>query len=298
MGSNLAVFLREAGHEVVSVSRSGRNGSLSVDITKPADFSGIDFQPDVVVNAASKLPVSGKTGRDADFVKEVFDTNAVGGVNVANWCVEKKVKKLINCSSLSVIKRPWPTPVSEEESQLPAGPHAAYAMSKLSQEQLMNECVRQNGTQLIHLRISAVYGEGMAREGIIFSFLDFLEKHEELKLTDGETNSLDFIHVKDISRSILEISGKEVHEKLINLASGKPVTVFELAQMLKKITSSNSNIKNTNTEKPPSKSVVEIERLKNCLEGVYDNFIPLDEGLSALIKGKTRSLSEPGKTAL
>jgi UDP-glucose 4-epimerase len=283
VGKKLAEYIEDQGDEVKTVSRSGKDGSIALDIRKESEFTKIDFYPDVIVNCASQIPVNGKTSKDPVFLKELFQTNVIGAVNIANWAVKNKVTKIINCSTLVVVKKPWPDFLSETYFRIPDGPHVGYCMSKLSQEQIMSECVINSNTKLLHVRISAVYGEEMLQEGIIFKLLQKLENDQEILLTDGDKNTLDLIHAEDVSRSIYALSDEDFKLKIVNLASGKQISILALANLLKEITGSESIIVNNLTNNPASTANINVEKLKGLIGNIYNDFIPLEKGLKSLI---------------
>ncbi|HET7360958.1 MAG TPA: NAD(P)-dependent oxidoreductase, partial [Salinimicrobium sp.] len=284
IGSALETYLKSKGEEVQSVSRSGNRGSLGIDITNESDFSKIGFVPDVIVNCASIIPAQGKKSSDPHFLKNLFLTNVIGGANIANWAVKHKIPQLINCSTLVVVKKPWPDPLSENAVNLPDGPHVGYCMSKLSQEQIMNQCVAGSATKLLNIRLSAVYGTGMLPNGLIFNLLNNLLSNKEIVLNDANRNTLDFINVVDVNKAIYAIAENGFEAQIMNLASGKPISVMDLAETLKRLTGSSSKILNKETNKPTSKSNIDVDRLKKHIYEVYDDFIPLEEGLKAIVE--------------
>lgn len=282
IGSNFIEYIKEKGDEVLSISRSGENGSLAIDITDEVQFSKIDYRPDVVINCASILPEKSKTSKDSQFLKDLFLTNVMGAANIANWAVKKEVPKLINTSTLVVVKKPWPIPLLESSTQLPEGQHVGYAMSKLSQEQIMNYCTLNSKTNLIHLRLSAVYGAGMKPEGIIFDLLEKFVNEKEIRLTDAEKNSVDFIHVNDVCQVLYKVGITGSEENVINVASGKDVTILKLAHILKDLSRSKSEIKDTQTGRSSSKAVINVNRMKGCIGSLYDEFKSLESGLGEI----------------
>lgn len=284
VGRHLSNYIKERGEEVLTISRSGNADSLALDITQKEEFSKIDFLPDVVVNCASKTPTKGKSSTDSDFLKELFMTNVIGAANIANWAIRTGVPSIINCSTLVVVKKPWPEPLKEEYFALPDGFHVGYAMSKLSQEQIMDQVVIETGTKVLHARLSAVYGEDMAPEGLMFRLLEKFLQDEEVVLEDGSKNSVDLIHVTDVSRAIFAIAKSNPHEKVMNLAGGEEISIFELAEVIKNITGSNSVIKDKQTGRPESKANIDISKMKNILGDDYEEFWTVKKGLSEIVK--------------
>lgn len=291
IGKTLAADLKNRNAEVAIVSRSGGAEGFAVDISNAADFEQINFIPDVIINCASRVPQKKKTSQDPDFVQELFSTNALGGLNIANWAVSRKVPKLINCSTLVVVKKPWPVPLKENDSEIPEGSHVAYSMSKLSQEKLMTEAVKNTNTELLHARLSAVYGRYMVPEGILFQLMRKLISNEEVKLADSRKNSIDLIHVKDVSKALYELAlAKTSDEKVINIANGSSVSIYGLAEKLKKISNSNSRISDTESSKKNSEAVISVEKLQTYTGLDSEHFISLDEGLEELVSDYKKSM--------
>ena len=285
IGKALTSYLKEKNEEVKIVSRSVEKGGFALDISNPAEFEKIDFNPDVVINCASRVPQKGRSSQDPRFVQELFETNVVGGLNIANWAVSNKVSKVINCSTLVVVKKPWPVPLKEDYAEIPDGFHVAYSMSKLSQEQLMKEAVKNTETKIIQARLSAVYGEGMASDGIIFQLIHDLLLEEEVNLTDSKKNFIDLIHVQDVSRALYKLILLQTSDDMVfNVANGSSVSIFELATTLKKIINSRSVISNIENTNQISNAKISIEKLCSVTGFDSKHSVSLNEGLQALVR--------------
>lgn len=284
VGKKLTAFLIERGLEVKTVSRSALSEGFAVDITVFADFEKIDFIPDVIINCASRIPEKEKTSQDPEFVQELFHTNVVGGLNIAKWAVAMEVPKIVNCSTLVVVKKPWPVPLKEDHYKIPEGSHVAYSMSKLSQEQLMNEAVKDRNTKLLHARLSAVYGEDMVHEGILFQLLNKLILNETIELVDSKKNSIDLIHVEDAVKALHQLALAQTSDEMIfNVGSGSPVSVYELANRLKIMIGSDSEILDRESPRKASEALISIDKLKAYTNLSSESFIPLNKGLEALV---------------
>lgn len=283
IGKHLSQFLKIQGHEVFCISKSGNNNSMAVDVSDEKAFFEINFLPDIIVNCASRIPKSGKTSKDPRFLKELFLTNVIGATNISNWAVQKGIAKIINCSTLVVVKKPWPKLLTEDYSNVPDGPHVGYCMSKLSQEQVMNEIIKGSNTKLLHVRLSSVYGIGMIEEGIIFNLLKKLKENAEIKITTSE-NTLDFINIVDVCKSINALGISDFENGIINLTNGKPISLRRLVGTLKDITGSKSPIIYHNSDDPISEANISVQKLINCIGKLYNEFMPFEEGLKSLIR--------------
>ena len=284
VGRNLEKYLKEKNHMVISASRSGGPGVFKVDVTKAETFSEIDFIPDVVVNCASVVPAKGKTSRDPQFLNDLFKTNAVGGANIANWAVKIGVKKIINCSTLVVTKKPWPFPLTEQHFELPEGFHVGYSMSKLTQEQIMSEYVKNSQTNILHLRLSAVYGPDMVQEGVIFDILDAAKKNKDIRLKNAGKNFVDLIHVQDVCKGIEEVAKRDFYKNSskMNLASGKEISILQLTEKIKEVTGSSSVVKNDEEDKSANHANISIEKFLKFIGFKKYDFCPVERGLREL----------------
>lgn len=292
LGKTIVEGFASLGHEVVSVGRKLQENNLDnvspvqLDISKKKDFLKLNFSPDAVINCASKIPEAGKTSKDVDFVNQVLQSNVLGALNIANWTAENKVDKIFNCSTLATVSKPWPVPLNEDYVNLPTGNHTAYGMSKLFQEQIMNEALKGTSSKILHLRLSAVYGMKMNQEGILFHFLDKLEKGKPIQITDGLKTKFDFINSQDIAKTILKLSHKKIDSGIANLASGKPVSLIELINFLAdSIKKERPEIENTNTKRESYPSQIGLKVIEHYLEKGFNNdFIPLNVGLEKILK--------------
>lgn len=291
VGDALMNHFLNNGIEALGISSSGAKNSFALNISDPKAFEQLDFIPDVIINCASKIP-DGSPSSDPVYVQKLFLTNVLGGVNICNWAIQKKVPKVINCSTLSVVKKPWPVPLTEDFKSIPDGFHAAYGMSKLCQEQLMNEVLRGSETKIIHARLSAVYGLDMRPEGIIFTLLKKLLAHQDVSLYNAEITSVDLISVEEISLIFTSLIEKDFDNQILNVASGNPITILQLAQKLKDISGSNSKIFNEEKGGEPNYSEISIQKLKQLISVQEDSEDRLNEGLKQLTqKYKNENLS-------
>lgn len=289
IGKNLVRYLRSKGEEVLSISRAGNNDSIAIDIKNYEEFSRIKYEPQVIINCASQVPLSGISSEDSYFTSQLFSTNVIGGLNIAKWAIEIQAAKVFNLSTLVVSKKPWPDPLIENYISLPEGKHVGYAMSKLSQELVMNECLSNNSNiNLTHLRLSAVYGVGMKPEGILYKLMNDLRNNNDIELTNSIKNTLNFINVNDVCRLIFLMSNQSSIPSVLNLANGKSVSVMELAELLKEIVGSNSKIKNIENQCIPNKANIGITNLKSALDSNELNFLPLRSGLITLVENFKR----------
>jgi len=288
LGKELVSFLKERGEKVITISRNNE-ADFKIDITESESFKAIKgvHEDDIIINCASLLPDATKAINDISFIKKLFDTNAIGGVNILNFASAAGIKKVINCSTLSVVNKPWPVPLSTTTTTYPGARHVGYASSKLAQELLMNEVANAGGISLLHLRLSSLYGPAMPWQGILPFLIDKMEKGEDVDLQNAEKNSFDFLHVTDLSRIIYHAAKRNNwEENILNVGSGEEIFLKDLAQTIKLSIGSKSEINNTeNIDAILSRAVVDINPIKKLLHTDWQ-ITPLNKGIEQLINSR------------
>ncbi|MCW2603203.1 MAG: NAD-dependent dehydratase, partial [Pseudonocardiales bacterium] len=123
----------------------------------------------------------------------------------------------------------------------PMDPRNAYAVSKLSQEQLTMTWARSTGGTASFLRYHNVYGPGMPRDtpyaGVAAIFLSALARGQAPRVFEDGGQRRDFIHVRDVaaatSAGLLRPSGQGARAvRAYNAGSGTVRTVGDMAGAL------------------------------------------------------------------
>lgn len=128
-----------------------------------------------------------------------------------------------------------PEPVPEEA---PLDPRNVYAATKLHQEHLCGSFQREHpGTVVTALRYHNVYGPRMPRDtpyaGVASIFRSALERGEAPLVFEDGGQLRDFVHVRDVARAnICALTADPAVPGPVNVASGAPRTVLDLAQAL------------------------------------------------------------------
>jgi UDP-glucose 4-epimerase len=285
VGNLLTEFLRNSGHSVLPILRkSGIKESLSIDITDKSQFELLaNFIPDVVINCASALPGAGSLN-DASRLLNFYNTNVVGGANIANWSLANGAGKIINCSTLAVIAKPWPIGLSERANTYPNGVHVAYCTSKLAQELVMSQIAVQDKVPIIHLRLSAIYGPGMKWEGILPKLITDFDNILPVKLKNGNNVFFNFLHVHDLCRLILKASiTRNIESGVYNAAANEEISLFNLAALIKGELRSTSILTNEENDDMQSHAQVNNEKLLHAINEQSFNYTSIAQGVAQMI---------------
>lgn len=120
----------------------------------------------------------------------------------------------------------------------PVDPRNVYAATKLHQEYLCAAFEREHaGVSVTALRYHNVYGPRMPRNtpyaGVASIFRSALERGDGPAVFEDGGQRRDFVHVHDVARAnILALTAHDVVTGPINVASGHPHTVLEMATAL------------------------------------------------------------------
>jgi len=207
-------------------SHRHRGTGKACDIKNWAHYKELDHPVDVVVNCAAKLPRKEYSPED---IRSLFEVNAVGASHVARWAADRGATALVNLSSLSVISRPWPVPVTEESLACSRDRHAPYGISKLAGEICTDHVGRAAQIQVCHLRLSSVYGRGMRDTGVLPLFIR--QAREKNRICAFSNHHIDLIHVRDVARAVESAVASQA-QGVFNICSQEEVSIECLARLI------------------------------------------------------------------
>ena len=195
---------------------------------------------DFVIHSAAKINV------EESILKpdETRNVNITGTINLLKTCQENKVNKIIALSSASVYGIPSELPITENSPTVSISP---YGESKLSMENEIREHSKKHDLHSINLRIFNVYGPNQSEEyaGVITKFMKNISGTKPLTIFGDGTYTRDFISIEDVVNSIecaiSNINGKR--GKCYNIATGRHVSIKELAKLMVSISGKNLEIK-------------------------------------------------------
>jgi UDP-glucose 4-epimerase len=164
---------------------------------------------------------------------KAFKVNVRGLENIIKLGVKNSVKKIVFTSSAAVYGD-VEEPVSEEA---PPKPFSVYGHTKLLGETLLEN----SGVPSVVFRIFNAYGRtgaGVGTYGVVDRFLKNLKEGKPLEIYGDGKNVRDFIHVRDVANAIALSVEKDVDGfNVFNLGTGRATTIYELANLVLKLSS-------------------------------------------------------------
>ncbi|MFZ5806663.1 MAG: NAD-dependent epimerase/dehydratase family protein [Verrucomicrobiota bacterium] len=116
------------------------------------------------------------------------------------------------------------------EIKTPLLPHTLYGMAKNSLREMIQKASAQTGISFAWGRIFFLYGPHEAKGRLVSELITKLLRNEPAPCTHGKQER-DFMHVTDVARAFVETLESD-HEGAVNIASGKTVTIAEVAQTI------------------------------------------------------------------
>ncbi len=215
------------------------------------------------------------------------EVNVRGTINVLEAARSQGIKKVINSSSCAIYGDSYVLPL--KETTLP-DPKSPYAASKLAAENYCKVYSEVYGLKSISLRYFNVYGPKQDPfsdyAAVIPKFISrVLRRERPIIYGDGE-QTRDFVYVKDVVKA--NLLAIEKGEGVYNIASGKSVSINELARLICRIAGEDVNpIYEKEREGDIRHSVADVSKAR---EIGFEPSYSLEEGLAETIDYWRRKL--------
>lgn len=215
------------------------------------------------------------------------------------YCENCREFKIIKMRSLEQLKkRDWepkcpqcghtlrPVPTDEEK---PPDPQSVYAETKLEQERLCLIVGKAYGISTMALRYFNVYGPRQSLSnpytGVCAIFITRLLNNKQPYIFEDGNQMRDFIYVEDIAEATVKaIETPNTLNEVINIGTGKPISIKEIAIKLAKILGKNIEpyISNRYRIGDIRHCYADIRKAREILK--WEPKVTIEEGLKQLIK--------------
>ncbi len=190
-------------------------------------------KPEFIIHLAAQINVP------ESFASPVFDleSNILGTLKVLEAAKKNGVRKIIYPSSAAVYGSPQFLPITEEH---PIAPMSFYGISKHTPEHYLQTYFHSYGLDYTVLRFANVYGpkqDSGGEGGVIAVFTDNLLKNKPSSIFGDGEQTRDFVFVKDVAGAIIKSISTGNHQ-ILNIGSGRKVSVNQLFQQIKSLTQS------------------------------------------------------------
>ena len=218
------------------------------------------------------IHLGGKTTKGLEW-DEYFNNNVLGTLNILEYCITKKIKKMIFVSSY-VYGNPKYLPIDEEH---PIDPHNAYTKSKYLAEQLCEFYAKNSDLNIIILRPFNIFGKTLPNGFLITNLLKSIQTNEKVTIFNKDSKR-DFLHIDDFVDIVLKIKDCDFKFEVFNVGSGKSYSFNEVVKKIEKISIKKLNLQyEEDKESFIGEITADISKLNNKIKWVSK--ISFDEGL-------------------
>jgi nucleoside-diphosphate-sugar epimerase len=161
--------------------------------------------------------------------EEVFDAHFLGLKNLIKSLSRDKLKSLVQIGSSDEYGN-QPSPQEESMRESPISP---YSMAKVASSQFLQMLYKTENFPATVLRLFLVYGPGQNKERFIPQIIQGCLSNQPFPTSKGE-QLRDFCFIDDVVNAIFKtLETKEALGEVINIASGTPVSIFEMIESIK-----------------------------------------------------------------
>lgn len=217
---------------------------------------------------------------------KTIKTSVIGVTNLLG--LAKRVKaRILQASTSEVYGDPLMHPQKEEYwgNVNTIGVRSCYDEGKRVAETLMMDYHRQNNVDTRIIRIFNTYGPNMAKNDgrVVSNFIVQALNNEDITIYGDGSQTRSFCYVDDLINGMVSLMNKDDYFEPVNVGNDAEFTILELAELVIKLTNSNSKI----IHKPlpsddPVKRKPDLTRARTVLG--YEPTVKLEDGLKKTIK--------------
>ena len=237
IGRHLTKYLLDAGNEIIVIDNL-RRGTLDnlKEVKDQIEFHktnilDYDNLKEIVknVDAVFHQAALGSVPQSFKEPEEYHKVNAVGTENLFKLAKQFGFK-VVYASSSSIYGEQTEFPIKEDANRKPLNP---YGESKLQAEKLAEKYAKE-GVKIIGLRYFNVFGIGQNPNyaGVIPKFIERLSQLKAPIIEGDGTQTRNFTYVSDVVDANIRAFKSDVSHAFLNIATGKPVSINELAEIL------------------------------------------------------------------
>lgn len=295
VGSSLADALLEKGkYEIVIVDNmlTGRAENIpqhphcrfiKSDVNNYNDIAPIflAFRFDYVFHYAAVVGVK----RTLD--NPVMVLNDLQGIrNVLDLSKNTGVKRVFFSSSSEVYGEPVHLP--QHEQTTPLNSRLPYAVVKNVGESFCRSYHQEYGLEYTLFRFFNTYGPKQSPDFVISKFMDAALANQDITIYGDGSQTRTFCYISDNATACINAMEKDLFvNDVVNIGNDETYTILELAEIIIKITGSNSKL----IHLPPlpegdmTRRQPDILNMKQLLNR---EFLSLEAGLKEILKGKNK----------
>lgn len=164
---------------------------------------------------------------------DLVAVNVVGTANVVEVARTHRVRRFVNCSSVSVYGPTSAGPVTEDTALHPS---TVYGATKLAAEHLVTAYVREHGLDAVSLRLSWVYGPNRTTSCLLRRMIADALGDRPTRVDWGADFYRQYIHVDDAAKALVAaVDAPSVTRQTYNITGDTYQTLGETAELVRRV---------------------------------------------------------------
>jgi len=206
------------------------------NIFKKDSFFNEIHENETIINLLGQLSTN-----ESDFI----DLNIIGGINLLNSCLEKKIKKIFLISSINVYGENLKRPSKEND---PLKPKTSYGVIKMITEQMYEYFSETYGIDITILRLAGIYGTNQ-NKGFLTQIIKSTKDKTIVPVCYNQGNQQrDILYIDDAIDCISNVvDNTNDGFNIFNISSGKRYSINELISIIEKISKTKIAVKYSTT---------------------------------------------------
>jgi len=239
VGSALTRYLKDKNYNIFPVTRK------EADLFKFDETMNIvnEIKPTMIINSAARVGgILANNENRTEFIIENLKIN----MNLLETVKFHNEIKFINLGSSCIYPLNAPNPIKEESimSGHLEPTNSPYAMAKLTAIEIGDAITKQHGNTIINLMPTNLYGPNdnfdEKSSHVIPGLIARMHKakinsSKEFKIWGTGKPLREFLFVDDFADAVQFIIDNNINEKLLNIGSGKEISILDLVKLIKNI---------------------------------------------------------------
>ena len=239
VGSALTRYLKDKNYNIFPVTRK------EADLFKFDETMDIvnEIKPTMIINSAARVGgILANNENRTEFIIENLKIN----MNLLEAVKYHNEIKFINLGSSCIYPLNAPNPIKEESimSGHLEPTNSPYAMAKLTAIEIGDAITKQHGNTIINLMPTNLYGPNdnfdEKSSHVIPGLIARMHKakinsSKEFKIWGTGKPLREFLFVDDFADAVQFIIDNNINEKLLNIGSGKEISILDLVKLIKNI---------------------------------------------------------------
>jgi len=293
IGSHIAQKLLNLGHQVSTIDNLSTGFKSSIpencnfiegDIANKESINQLNGQKFDAI-----LHIAGQSSGEVSFENPIYDlnSNTASTLMLLDYAVKTKCSRFVYASTMSVYGEQNKKEQFSEKDD--ARPKSVYAVGKLASEHYLRIYKEQYNINYTALRYFNVYGLGQnldnLKQGMVSIYLkQFIDDDFDVVEVKGSNKRFrDLSHIDDITDvSVEAIYNKDFFNEIINIGTGRKITVKYMIDLIKIFLNSDKKIVIVDGTKGDQFGIY---ANNNKLKNIYhQEFIKFEQGLGVMIK--------------